>query len=69
MEPGPTQARFYDKAVTHRMSRAATYGTDRAGLGVRPASAIANGSRLSYQVKSGCYWLSVTARLWLSLRL
>ena len=46
MAPGPTQAKFYDRAVIHRMSCTITYGTDRASLWVRRASAIANGSRL-----------------------
>ena len=52
MAPGPTQAKFYDRPVT--------YGTDRAGLWVRRACANANGNRLSYQVMTGCYGLSVT---------
>ena len=54
MAPGPTQARFYDKAVIHRMLCAITYGTNRAGLWVQCASAIANRRRLSYQVVTGC---------------
>ena len=69
MGPGPTQAKFYDRAVIHSISRAITYDTDRAGLWVRRASAIANGCRLSHQVMTGCYGLAVTARLWCALTL
>ena len=32
MAPGPTQAKFYGRAVIHTMSYAVTYGTDLAGL-------------------------------------
>ena len=47
MAPGPTKAKFYGRAVIHRMSRSVTYGMDLAGLRVWPASAFGNGSRLS----------------------
>ena len=53
MAPGPTQAKFYDRAVILRMSSAKAYGTDHTGLWVGHVSAIANGSRLSYQVMTG----------------
>ena len=42
MAPGPTQAKFYGRAVIHMMSCAVTYGMDRADLWVWPTSAIAN---------------------------
>ena len=69
MAPGPTQAKFYDRAVIHRMPRGITYGTDRAGLLVRRACAIVNGSI----VLSSDDWLlravPVTAPLWCALTL
>ena len=34
MAPGPTQAKFYGRAVTQMMSRTVTYVTDLTGLWV-----------------------------------
>ena len=67
--PELTQAEFYRRTVIHTMPCAETYGTDHTGLRVRPAAAIANGSRLSYQMVTGCYRLSNTEWLWWVLTL
>ena len=68
MAPGSTQAKIYGRAVIHTISYAVTYGTNHDDLWVRPASAIANGRTLSYQVMTD-YGLSITGRLWCALTL
>ena len=60
MTPGPTQAKFYGRAVIHTTLPAVTYSMNLASLWVRPASAIANRGTPSKQVMTGCYGLSVT---------